>query len=49
MTREPYPALIDRRPFSMSVMRPDGTPRSSASRFALNSRAFSSRSKRLPG
>jgi hypothetical protein len=34
---------IDRRPFSMSVMRPDGTLRSSASRFALGSRAFNSR------
>jgi len=35
---------IDRRPFSMSVMRPDGTLRSSPSRFfALGSRAFNSR------
>ncbi len=42
-------AVIDRRPFSMSVMRPDGTLRSSASRFALSSRAFNSRLKRLPG
>jgi hypothetical protein len=33
----------------MSVMRPDGTLRSSASRFALSSRAFNSRLKRLPG
>jgi hypothetical protein len=40
-------AVIDRRPFSMSVMRPDGTLRSSASRFALSSRAFNSRLKRL--
>jgi hypothetical protein len=38
-------AVIDRRPFRMSVMRSDRTPRSRASRFALNSRAFSSRFK----
>ena len=42
-------AVIDRRPLSMSVMRPDGTLRSSASRFALSSRTFSSRFKKLPG
>src|SRR5258706_9612684 len=31
-------AVIDRRPFSMSVIRADGALRSSASRFALSSR-----------
>src|SRR2546423_2808909 len=33
----------------MSVIRPDGTPRSSASRLALSARAASSRLRRRPG
>jgi hypothetical protein len=40
---------MERRPFRMSVIRPDGTLRSSASRFALSARAFGSRFRRLPG
>lgn len=42
-------AEIERRPFKMSVMRPDGTPKSSASRFALTPRALSSLLSRRPG
>src|SRR5688572_14961597 len=40
---------MDRRPLRMSVMRPDGTPRSSDSRLALRPRATSSRFRRRPG
>src|SRR6266545_6708115 len=42
-------AVIERRALRMSVMRPDGTPRSSASRLALSLRAASSRFSRRPG
>ena len=36
-------------PHPMSVIRPDGTPRSSARRLALRPRAASSRFRRRPG
>src|SRR5215207_3365756 len=42
-------ALIDRRPFKISVTRPDGTPMAIASRLALKARATSSRFRRRPG
>ena len=42
-------AVIPRRPFRMSVIRPEGTPRSRASRLALKPRASSSRFKSRPG
>src|SRR5262245_42599284 len=38
-----------RRPFKMSVIRPEGTPRLNASRLALRPRASSSRFSRRPG
>ena len=41
--------MIERRPFKISVMRPDGTPISSASRLALNARTLNSRFSRRPG
>ena len=41
--------VIDRRPFRMSVMRPDGTPRSSANLLALRRRDSSSRLSNPPG
>src|SRR5262245_37287890 len=40
---------MPRRPFRMSVIRPDGTPRARARRLALRPRAFSSRFNRRPG
>ena len=42
-------AVIERRAFRISVMRPDGTPMSSDSRFALSLRAASSRFSSRPG
>jgi hypothetical protein len=42
-------AVMERRPFKMSVIRPDGTPMSSASRLALNEREVNSRFSRRPG
>jgi hypothetical protein len=42
-------AVIQRRRFMMSAIRPDGTPRRCASRFALKPRAAHSRSSRRPG
>src|SRR5436190_6326897 len=48
-SRTAVSAVMERRPLSMSVMRPDGTPRSSASRLALSLREPSSRFKSRPG
>src|SRR5713101_5513062 len=48
-SRTAVSALIERRPLRMSVMRPDGTPRSSARRLALSARAASSRLSSRPG
>src|SRR4051812_17649800 len=48
-SRSAVSAVIERRPLRMSVMRPDGTPRSNARRFALRLRVASSRLKRRPG
>ena len=42
-------AVIERRPFNMSVIRPAGTPRSRANLFALNCRASNSRLRNRPG
>src|SRR5215471_973987 len=48
-SRTAVSAVIARRPLRMSVMRPDGTPRSSESRFVLSLRACNSRRSKRPG
>src|SRR5207247_3496151 len=48
-SRTAVSAVIERRPLRISVTRPDGTPRSSASRLALSFRSAISRLKRRPG
>jgi hypothetical protein len=48
-SRTAVSAVIERRAFKMSVMRPDGTPMSSDSRLADSLRADSSRLSRRPG
>jgi hypothetical protein len=40
--------VMERRPFKVSVIRPDGTPMSSASRLALNEREVNSRFSTRP-